>query len=64
MKTLLQRSKVPYRLATGWDGTGFLAHLERRVFVLSEEFPLLSMSMWMVGGLLTSTGATSAELEQ
>lgn len=56
VKTLLQNSKVAYRVAVGSDTTGFLAHLERRVFLLSEEFPLFSMYMWMIGGLLTSTG--------
>ncbi|XP_056873054.1 meiosis-specific protein MEI4 isoform X4 [Takifugu flavidus] len=57
VKTLLQNCKVPYRAAAGSDATGFLVHLERRVFLLSEEFPLFSMYMWMIGGLLTSTGA-------
>lgn len=58
VKTLLQNSKVPYRVAAGSDTTGFLAHLEGRVFLLSEEFPLFSMYMWMIGGLLTSTGTS------
>lgn len=55
VKTLLQSSQLPSRPALGSGGTGFLAQLERRVFLLSEEFPLFSMHMWMVGGLLSST---------
>lgn len=54
VETLLQSSQVPYRVEVGSDPTGFLAHLQQRVFLLSEEFPLFSMNMWMVGGLLTS----------
>lgn len=58
VETLLQSSQVPYRLAVDSDDTGFLAHLERRVFLLSEEFPLFSMYMWMIGGLLAPTGSS------
>lgn len=57
--TLLQSCQEPYRLAVGSDHTGFLAHLERRVFLLSEEFPLFSIYMWMIGGLLTSTASAA-----
>lgn len=58
--TLLQGSPLPYRLAAGSDHTGFLAQLERRVFLLWEEFPLFSVYMWMVGGLLSSRGGEEA----
>lgn len=57
VKTLLQSSQEPSRLAVGWAHTGFLAHMERRVFLLSEEFPLFSMHMWLIGGLLSSGAA-------
>lgn len=57
VETLLQSCQVPYRVALGSDHTGFLAHLERRVFLLSEEFPLFSLYMWRIGGLLTSRGS-------
>lgn len=54
VETLLQSSRLPYRVEVGSDPTGFLAHLQQRVFLLSEEFPLFSVNMWMVGGLLAS----------
>lgn len=53
VEALLRGSQLADRLE-GPDDTGFLAHLERRVFLLSEEFPLFSMCLWVIGGLLTS----------
>ncbi|XP_071323802.1 meiosis-specific protein MEI4 isoform X2 [Trachinotus anak] len=54
VEELLQKSKVPCRVEVGSKQTGFLSHLERRVFLLSDEFPLFSICMWRIGGLLTS----------
>ncbi|XP_035534279.1 meiosis-specific protein MEI4 [Morone saxatilis] len=53
LEELLQKSKVPCRMEVGSEQAGFLSHLERRVFLLSNEFPLFSISMWRIGGLLT-----------
>ncbi|KAM9703989.1 LOW QUALITY PROTEIN: meiosis-specific protein MEI4 [Menidia menidia] len=38
----------------GGGATGLLAHLEQRLFPLAEEFPLFSVYLWKIGGLLTS----------
>ncbi|XP_070844095.1 meiosis-specific protein MEI4 [Chaetodon trifascialis] len=54
LEELLQKSKVPCRVEVGSEQTGFMSHLERRVFLLSDEFPLFSIAMWRIGGLLTS----------
>ncbi|XP_068610242.1 meiosis-specific protein MEI4-like [Brachionichthys hirsutus] len=51
--------KVPFRLEVGAEPTGFLAHLEQRAFQLSEEFPLFSIYMWRIGGLLRSDWRSS-----
>ncbi|XP_041661616.1 meiosis-specific protein MEI4 isoform X2 [Cheilinus undulatus] len=55
VEQLLQRSKVPCRVGVGSDQSGFFSHLEQRVFLLSSEFPLFSLYMWRIGGLLTSS---------
>ncbi|KAM6991751.1 meiosis-specific protein MEI4 [Tautogolabrus adspersus] len=55
VEKLLQRSKVPCRVEVGSDQSGFLSHLEQRVFLLSNEFPLFCIYMWRIGGLLTSS---------
>ncbi|XP_076613017.1 meiosis-specific protein MEI4 [Chaetodon auriga] len=55
LEELLQKSKVPCRVEVGSEQTGFLSHLEQRVFLLSDEFPLFSIAMWRIGGLLTSS---------
>ncbi|XP_034556146.1 meiosis-specific protein MEI4 [Notolabrus celidotus] len=55
VEQLLQKSKVPCRVELRSDQSGFLRHLEQRVFLLSSEFPLFSIYMWRVGGLLTSS---------
>uniref|UniRef100_A0A3B4YZ80 Meiosis-specific, MEI4 homolog (S. cerevisiae) n=1 Tax=Seriola lalandi dorsalis TaxID=1841481 RepID=A0A3B4YZ80_SERLL len=53
VEELLQKSKVPCRVEVESEQTGFLSHLEQRVFLLSDEFPLFSIYMWRIGGLLT-----------
>ncbi|XP_051265150.1 meiosis-specific protein MEI4 isoform X2 [Dicentrarchus labrax] len=53
LEELLQKSKVPCRVEVGSEQAGFLSHLERRIFLLSNEFPMFSISMWRIGGLLT-----------
>ncbi|XP_028252673.1 meiosis-specific protein MEI4 isoform X2 [Parambassis ranga] len=55
LEELLQKSQVPCRVEVGAEQTGFLSRLEQRVFVLSDEFPLFSISMWRIGGLLRSS---------
>ncbi|XP_020512896.2 meiosis-specific protein MEI4 [Labrus bergylta] len=55
VEELLLRSKVPCRVEVGSDQSGFLSHLEQHVFLLSNEFPLFSIFMWRIGGLLTSS---------
>uniref|UniRef100_UPI0037E81578 meiosis-specific protein MEI4 n=1 Tax=Semicossyphus pulcher TaxID=241346 RepID=UPI0037E81578 len=55
LEELLQKSKVPCRVEVGSDQSGFLSHLEQRVFLLSNEFPLFCIYMWRIGGLLTSS---------
>ncbi|KAG7508933.1 meiosis-specific MEI4 [Solea senegalensis] len=50
---LLQTSSAGVDVAS--ERTVFLRHLERRVFLLSDEFPLFSVYMWRVGRLLTSS---------
>uniref|UniRef100_A0A3Q1G9N2 Meiosis-specific, MEI4 homolog (S. cerevisiae) n=1 Tax=Acanthochromis polyacanthus TaxID=80966 RepID=A0A3Q1G9N2_9TELE len=54
LEALLQKSKVACRVEVGSEQMVFLSHLEQRVFLLSDEFPLFSIYMWMIGGLLTS----------
>lgn len=53
LETLLE--KVPCRVEVGSEEMGFLSHLEQHVFLLSNEFPLFSIYMWRIGGLLTSS---------
>ncbi|XP_070705947.1 meiosis-specific protein MEI4 [Pempheris klunzingeri] len=55
LEELLQKSKVPCRVEAGSEQAGFLGHLEQRVFFLSNEFPLFSIYMWRIGGLLASS---------
>lgn len=55
VEELLNRSEVPCQVEMGSEQTGFLALLEQRVFLLSEEFPLFSMYMWRIGRLLSTT---------
>lgn len=52
LEELLQ---VPCRVEVGAEQTGFLSRLEQRVFALSDEFPLFSINMWRIGGLLSSS---------
>ncbi|XP_034755765.1 meiosis-specific protein MEI4 [Etheostoma cragini] len=53
LEELLQKSKVPCTVDLGSDQTGFMKHLEQRVFQLSEEFPLFFICMWRLGALFT-----------
>ncbi|XP_031148916.1 meiosis-specific protein MEI4 [Sander lucioperca] len=53
LEELLQKSKVPCTVEVGSDQTGFMKHLEQRVFQLSDEFPLFFICMWRLGGLFT-----------
>ncbi|XP_040920875.1 meiosis-specific protein MEI4 [Toxotes jaculatrix] len=55
LEELLLKSKVPCRVEAGSELTGFLSHLEQRIFLLSDEFPLFSIFMWRIGRLLTSS---------
>ncbi|XP_074472087.1 meiosis-specific protein MEI4 isoform X2 [Sebastes fasciatus] len=57
LEELLQKSKVActVEVEVGSEQTGFLSHLDRRVFLMSEEFPLFVICMWRLGGLLTSS---------
>ncbi|XP_042359792.1 meiosis-specific protein MEI4 [Plectropomus leopardus] len=54
LEELLQKSEVPCTVEVVLKQTGFLSHLEQRVFLLSDEFPLFSFGMWRIGGFLTS----------
>lgn len=54
LEELLQRPEVACRVEVGSEQAGFLSHVERRVFLLSDEFPLFSVRMWRLGGLLAS----------
>ncbi|XP_023134987.2 meiosis-specific protein MEI4 [Amphiprion ocellaris] len=54
LEALLQKSKVACRVEVGSEQMVFLSHLEQRVFLLSDEFPLFSICMWRIGGLLAS----------
>lgn len=68
LEELLQNSKVPVRAEPDADHTGFLSHLDQRVFLLSEEFPLFSIRMWRIGRLLAASDGsdppTGAEPDQ
>ncbi|XP_053193455.1 meiosis-specific protein MEI4 [Scomber japonicus] len=55
VEEVLQKSKVPCRVEVGSEQTGFLRHLERHVYLLSDEFPLFSIYMWRIGSLLTTS---------
>ncbi|XP_070782387.1 meiosis-specific protein MEI4 [Enoplosus armatus] len=55
LEALLQNSKVPCRAGGGSELMGFLTHLEQRVFLMSDEFPLFFICMWRMGRLLTSS---------
>uniref|UniRef100_A0A3Q1BBW5 Meiosis-specific protein MEI4 n=1 Tax=Amphiprion ocellaris TaxID=80972 RepID=A0A3Q1BBW5_AMPOC len=54
LEALLQKSKVACRVEVGSEQMVFLSHLEQRVFLLSDEFPLFSICMWRIGGLLAA----------
>ncbi|XP_059212994.1 meiosis-specific protein MEI4 isoform X2 [Centropristis striata] len=54
VEDLLQRSQVPCRVEAGSEQSGFLLHLEQRILLLSDEFPLFFIYMWRIGGLITS----------
>uniref|UniRef100_A0A665VKV9 Meiosis-specific, MEI4 homolog (S. cerevisiae) n=1 Tax=Echeneis naucrates TaxID=173247 RepID=A0A665VKV9_ECHNA len=56
VEKLLQKSKVE----VDSEQAGFLSHLLHRVFLLSEEFPLFSICMWRIAGLLTSSDKSEA----
>lgn len=47
---LLQKAEVPFRVEA--EHVGVLRDLERRVFLLSQEFPLFSIRVWSVGRVL------------
>ncbi|AWP20467.1 putative meiosis-specific protein MEI4-like [Scophthalmus maximus] len=55
LEELLRTSPAPRRVEVGPEESGFLTQLEQRVFPLSDEFPLFSIFMWRIGGLLTSS---------
>ncbi|XP_028997752.1 meiosis-specific protein MEI4 isoform X2 [Betta splendens] len=52
LEVLLQNPEVPSRLEVETEQMGFLSHLEQRVFLLSDEFPLFCIAMWRIGRLL------------
>uniref|UniRef100_A0A3Q0QTT4 Meiosis-specific, MEI4 homolog (S. cerevisiae) n=1 Tax=Amphilophus citrinellus TaxID=61819 RepID=A0A3Q0QTT4_AMPCI len=54
LEELLQRPEVASRVEVGSERAVFLSHVEQRVFLLSDEFPLFSIRMWRIGGLLGS----------
>ncbi|XP_024858248.1 meiosis-specific protein MEI4 isoform X2 [Kryptolebias marmoratus] len=54
LEELLQDSEVA-RCRVEEEETGFLRLLERRLFLLSEEFPLFSVYMWRIRNLLGSS---------
>nr|XP_033505173.1 meiosis-specific protein MEI4 [Epinephelus lanceolatus] len=55
LEELLQKSEVPCRVEVGSEQMGLLSHLEQRVFLLSDEFPLFCFGMWRIGRFLTSS---------
>ncbi|XP_069033576.1 meiosis-specific protein MEI4 isoform X1 [Embiotoca jacksoni] len=59
LEELLQRSEAACRVEVSSEQTGFLGLLERRVFLLSDEFPLFSIRMWRIGSLLADKGNTA-----
>lgn len=50
------RLKQPIRVDSSSDQSGFIANLQQRVFPLSQEFPLFSVYLWRVLGLLSTPG--------
>ncbi|XP_041832502.1 meiosis-specific protein MEI4 isoform X4 [Melanotaenia boesemani] len=56
LEKLLQKSEVDgCRLEAMSEQMDLLSQLEQHVFLLSEEFPLFSIYMWRIGGLLTAS---------
>ncbi|KAM6915628.1 meiosis-specific protein MEI4 [Xenentodon cancila] len=54
LEKLLQKSKAAgSRAEPGSEQMSFLSQLEGRLSVLSQEFPLFSIYMWKIGGILT-----------
>ncbi|XP_047428999.1 meiosis-specific protein MEI4 [Mugil cephalus] len=57
LEELLQKPKeTTVAVASCRAEVDFLGFLEQRVFALSEEFPLFSVCMWRIGGLLRRRG--------
>uniref|UniRef100_A0A668UNM2 Uncharacterized protein n=1 Tax=Oreochromis aureus TaxID=47969 RepID=A0A668UNM2_OREAU len=54
LEELLQNPEVAHRVEVGPEQLEFLSHVEQQVFLLSDEFPLFSIRMWGIRGLLTS----------
>ncbi|XP_068199361.1 meiosis-specific protein MEI4 [Antennarius striatus] len=54
LERLLLDSQVAVRVVPGAEPTDFLAHLEGRLFQLSDEFPLFSIYLWKIARLLRS----------
>lgn len=55
---LLKSDQDRFSLDLSSDQTGFIQSLEQRVFHLSHEFPLFSVYLWRVAGLLWSRDKT------
>uniref|UniRef100_A0A3P8PLB8 Meiosis-specific, MEI4 homolog (S. cerevisiae) n=1 Tax=Astatotilapia calliptera TaxID=8154 RepID=A0A3P8PLB8_ASTCA len=53
LEELLQKPEVAHRVEVGPEQLEFLSHVEQQVFLLSDEFPLFSIRMWGIRGLLT-----------
>ncbi|XP_024912541.1 meiosis-specific protein MEI4 isoform X2 [Cynoglossus semilaevis] len=53
VEQLLGSSSI--RVEVDLEQTGFGRHLDRQVFLMSDEFPLFSIYMWRIGGLLRSS---------
>ncbi|XP_005732798.1 meiosis-specific protein MEI4 isoform X1 [Pundamilia nyererei] len=53
LEELLQKPEVAHRFEVGPEQLEFLSHVEQQVFLLSDEFPLFSIRMWGIRGLLT-----------
>uniref|UniRef100_A0A3Q4GHK9 Meiosis-specific, MEI4 homolog (S. cerevisiae) n=1 Tax=Neolamprologus brichardi TaxID=32507 RepID=A0A3Q4GHK9_NEOBR len=53
LEELLQKPEVAHRVEMGPEQLEFLSHVEQQVFLLSDEFPLFSIRMWGIRGLLT-----------
>ncbi|XP_054617520.1 meiosis-specific protein MEI4-like [Dunckerocampus dactyliophorus] len=52
LEELLQNSEVAWREKAQFEWMDSLLHLQRRMFALSEEFPLFAISTWRIAALL------------